>query len=74
MSEQVLIAIIAAGATIIAAIIGVFASKAKSGNRTIVKQKTKGKEKAIQVGVVTVELGEHKNNTEEKKNDRKGRN
>ena len=67
MSEPVLIAVIAAGATIIAALIGIFAAKAKSGNKTIVKQKNKGKEKAIQIGVINV-------NTEDKKDERKPRN
>lgn len=67
MSEPLLIAIIAAGATIIAALIGIFAAKAKSGNKTIVKQKNRGKEKSIQIGVINV-------NTEDKKDERKARN
>lgn len=60
MSEPVLIAIIGASGAIIAAFIGIFAAKAKSGNKTIVKQKNKGKEKAYQIGVVNVSTEEKK--------------
>jgi len=64
MSEAVLIAIIAAGATIVAAIIGIFAAKAKGGNKIVVKQKNKGKERTIQIGVIN-------SGSEEKINERK---
>lgn len=62
MSEPVLIAVIAAGATIVAAIIGIFAAKAKSGNKTIVKQKSKGKGQTIQMGVVNLNVWDKKEN------------
>lgn len=52
MSEQMVIALIGAGAVIIAAIIEIFKAKAKNGSKTIVKQKNKGKEKAVQIGVI----------------------
>jgi len=64
MSEPVLIAVITAGATIIAAVIGIFAAKAKSGNKTTVKQNNKGKGDSVQIGVMNI-------NTEENKNERK---
>lgn len=62
MSEPVLIAVIAAGATIIAAIIGFFSAKAKSGNKTFIKQKNRGKEQTIQVGVVNLNMEDKKEN------------
>ena len=71
MSEPVLIAIIAAGATIIAAIIGVFASEAKSKDKIIVKQIKKGKGNSIQVGVVKGGSDDTKCVKEGKKNERK---
>ena len=69
MSESVLVALIAAVATIVAAIIGVFAAKAKSGNKTIVKQRSKGKEETIQVGVINLNLNEKKDSKEGKNNE-----
>lgn len=62
MSEPVLIAVISACGVIIAAIIGVFAAKAKSGNKTTVKQKNKGKGEAYQIGFVNMNTGEKQEN------------
>ena len=64
MSEPVLIAVITAGAAIITAVIGIFAEKAKSGNKTTIKQKSKGKGDSVQIGVMNII-------SEEKKNERK---
>ena len=62
MSEPVLIAVIGAGGVVVAAIIGVFAAKAKSGSKTFIKQKNKGKEQAIQVGIMNLNVEDKKEN------------
>ena len=62
MSEQVLIAIIGAAGVIIAAIIGIFAAKTKSGNKTVIKQKNNGKEQTTQIGIVNLSVEGKKEN------------
>ncbi len=62
MSEPVLIAIIGAAGVVIAAIIGIFAAKAKSGNKTVIKQNNKGEEQTTQVGIVNLNVEDSKEN------------
>lgn len=55
MSEPVLIAVIGAGALIVAEIIKTVV-KSKGGNKTIIKQNNKGKGQITQVGEVNINM------------------
>lgn len=61
MSEPVLIAVIGACGVVVAALINAFV-KSKSGSKTIVKQKNKGKEQTTQVGIMNLNVGDKQEN------------